>query len=235
MFISNFLFAELSVIPVQHDAGKRIQVRLIDIDGNNCSDLIMDVAPDPSDPLDKVTIYLSETISGRIQVLTEDIIQPDSSVDAHGLLRKLGGGTANFLRADGAWSAPPGTAVFGTQWNYNEDLDESSTSSSTWVQKVRLSVTDLPEGDYLIMFGMIAYASSTNVVIGMRIEEDDTTVLCSTIIRPNTSDAEVPCMQFARLESYSGDHTLDLEFNRTSIGQGTAYVKQARIALYRVA
>jgi hypothetical protein len=37
-----------------------------------------------------------------------DITTLDASLSAHGLLPKLGGGTSNFLRADGTWAAPPG-------------------------------------------------------------------------------------------------------------------------------
>jgi hypothetical protein len=40
---------------------------------------------------------------------TTDITTLNSSTSAHGLLPKLGGGTANFLRADGSWQTPPGT------------------------------------------------------------------------------------------------------------------------------
>jgi len=45
----------------------------------------------------------------------DDLAEPDDNTDLdastskHGLLQKLGGGTANFLRADGTWSTPPGT------------------------------------------------------------------------------------------------------------------------------
>lgn len=44
----------------------------------------------------------------------DDLAAPDDNTDLdattskHGLLKKLGGGTSNFLRADGTWSAPPG-------------------------------------------------------------------------------------------------------------------------------
>jgi hypothetical protein len=37
-----------------------------------------------------------------------DVTTLDASLSEHGLLKKLGGGTTNFLRADGTWSAPPG-------------------------------------------------------------------------------------------------------------------------------
>jgi len=44
----------------------------------------------------------------------DDLLAPDDNTDlnattsVHGLLPKLGGGTTNFLRADGTWSAPAG-------------------------------------------------------------------------------------------------------------------------------
>lgn len=46
----------------------------------------------------------------------DDFSTPDDNTDLdattlrHGLLPKLGGGSTNFLRADGTWSAPPGAA-----------------------------------------------------------------------------------------------------------------------------
>lgn len=43
-----------------------------------------------------------------------DVTTLDATTAAHGLLPKLGGGTTNFLRADGSWAAPAGaTAEFG--------------------------------------------------------------------------------------------------------------------------
>lgn len=47
----------------------------------------------------------------------DDLAPPDDNADLdaslakHGLLLKLGGGTSNYLRADGTWSTPPGTGV----------------------------------------------------------------------------------------------------------------------------
>lgn len=48
---------------------------------------------------------------------TDDNTDLDASTVKHGLLLKLGGGTTNFLRADGTWSAPGGgggSYVLGT-------------------------------------------------------------------------------------------------------------------------
>lgn len=50
---------------------------------------------------------------GSDVIKLDDLFTPDDNTDlnattgAHGLLPKLGGGTTNFLRADGAWAAPP--------------------------------------------------------------------------------------------------------------------------------
>ncbi len=51
---------------------------------------------------------------GGDAVQLDNLAAPDDNTDLdattakHGLLKKLGGGTSNFLRADGAWASPPG-------------------------------------------------------------------------------------------------------------------------------
>lgn len=55
----------------------------------------------------------------------DDLAAPDDNTDLdattskHGLLPKLGGGTTNFLRADGAWAAPAGGG--GERWDASFD------------------------------------------------------------------------------------------------------------------
>jgi len=43
----------------------------------------------------------------------DDVLDLNATTLVHGLLPKLGGGTTNFLRADGAWAEPPGTGGGG--------------------------------------------------------------------------------------------------------------------------
>jgi hypothetical protein len=184
---------------------------------------------------DQVPAADASSVSGSTTAadLFWDITAPTTSKDDLDAYMASVGWT--FVETDPSDTpAQASAAEFGKKWGYEEDTGESSASNSTWVQKVRLSVSSLPEGDYLLMFAMIAYSSANSVVVGMRIEADDTTVLCSTLVKPGQTEAEVPCMQFARLSSISGSHTYDLEFNLSG-GSGTAYVRQARIAIYRVA
>ncbi len=79
----------------------------------------------------------------------DDLSAPDDNTDlnasttAHGLLRKLTGGTTNFLREDGTWASPPGagggisdiasaTDVTFTSLQ-DEDLMRYDTTGSEWI------------------------------------------------------------------------------------------------------
>ena len=59
----------------------------------------------------------------------DDNTDLDSSASRHGLLLKLGGGTTNFLRADGTWNAPSGGATIN-----NATANELVTVASTTTQ-----------------------------------------------------------------------------------------------------
>ena len=43
----------------------------------------------------------------------DDNTDLDATTSRHGLLKKLGGGTTNFLRADGTWAAPSSSSYDG--------------------------------------------------------------------------------------------------------------------------
>jgi hypothetical protein len=62
---------------------------------------------------------------------TTDVTTLNASVSVHGLLPKLGGGSVNFLRADGTWAAPTATATKLDDFaatDDNTDLNASTTA-----------------------------------------------------------------------------------------------------------
>jgi hypothetical protein len=71
----------------------------------------------------------ADVIPGGIKL--DDLGAPDDNTDLnastskHGLLPKLGGGTTNFLRADGTWAAPPSGGSLAL-----DDLTDVDTTSS---------------------------------------------------------------------------------------------------------
>ena len=55
-----------------------------------------------------------------------DVTTLDATTGAHGLLPKLGGGSTNYLRADGTWAAPPGS---GGAVTLNEPAGDNSAGT----------------------------------------------------------------------------------------------------------
>lgn len=55
----------------------------------------------------------------------DDNTDLDASTGRHGLLPRLGGGTTNFLRADGTWAAPGGGGTSAT-----DELDPAATTGA---------------------------------------------------------------------------------------------------------
>jgi len=76
----------------------------------------------------------SHQSGGGDSIKLDDLATPDDNTDLnattsqHGLLPKLGGGTTNFLRADGTWAAPGASSSFPTKY-YDADMLDLPLSS----------------------------------------------------------------------------------------------------------
>jgi len=68
-----------------------------------------------------------------------DVTTLDATTSLHGLLKKLGGGTTNFLRADGAWAMPPGAAP-PTGTGFRHVTTGSEDASSKLVENADVSL-----------------------------------------------------------------------------------------------
>jgi len=97
----------------------------------------------------------THAVGGSDQIKLDDLAPPDDNTDLnastskHGLLPKLGGGTTNFLRADGTWAAP--VSVFGSEFQYQEaDAEFSTSDNSNWQTALTLNTSSLPSGVYYI-------------------------------------------------------------------------------------
>ena len=85
---------------------------------------------------------------GADSIKLDDLAAPDDNTDLdastskHGLLKKLGGGTTNFLRADGAWAAPPGSTHIFSHKMFQADQMESPVSSNWAVNALAPLIPD---------------------------------------------------------------------------------------------
>lgn len=115
----------------------------------------------------------SHQSGGGDAVKLDDLAAPDdntdldASVSAHGLLPKLGGGTTNFLRADGTWAAPAASAPNVlqverlTSWAatnfssatpvpFDNKSIEGDTGITTWSSGDATKIEFGVSGDYLV-------------------------------------------------------------------------------------
>jgi len=102
----------------------------------------------------------------------------NATTSAHGLLPKLGGGTTNYLRADGTWAAPPGggTAIVPHKMFQADQLE--SPNSSNWAVNSLATLEASPTNPALLVrafddtaaegvgFTVRVPTGATNIILG---------------------------------------------------------------------
>jgi hypothetical protein len=143
----------------------------------------------------------SHQAGGSDAIKLDDLASPDDNTDlnastsAHGLLPKLGGGTTNYLRADGTWAAPAGggggsmpaveftatanrppSSSYATPdyRNGHPVLDFDASLDEAAIFEDRLPRTYTGNGLTVSLEWMASSATSGNVVWGLSMERHDT-------------------------------------------------------------
>jgi len=164
-----------------------------------------------------------------------DITTLNATTGQHGLLPKLGGGTTNFLRADGTWAAPPGGAspVFGTEAQIGSSEGDSTTTGTTYISKLLLTTPSIPAGNYHVTWSIEAAASSSNRDIGIALYGDG-------VLAAEHSERLVVANYFVSVSGVAngamgaGVHTVELFFRRAGGSSATITVRRARIEFWRI-
>jgi hypothetical protein len=113
---------------------------------NNAAQYLNGVGAFAAIPAGSVPAHASTHKSGGSdQIKLDELLSPDdnlllnASLTKHGLLPKLGGGTVNFLRADGSWGAPSGLGTDSPPYvydsypvSYNITVGGSISSDGKW-------------------------------------------------------------------------------------------------------
>ena len=128
-----------------------------------------------------------------------------------------------------------GGGVFGTEYQYVEDLNATSTNSDTYIQVLRLTTTSLPTGDYRVGWSFLWTNENNNSETYVRLQSDDGFVLWEQIARPESPSnvMRFPGSGFAKVSYTAGVHFIDLDL-RASAPNRTAIVDSVRIELWRV-
>jgi hypothetical protein len=167
----------------------------------------------------------------------DDLNSPDDNTDlnattsAHGLLPKLGGGTTDFLRADGSWA--PAYSGVGFQSAVSEG--ESSTTSATFQQKVRITTPSLEAGTYYIGWSCEISSNADEKQNQVQVELDDTTQLAfhHEETKVKYVDSEWRTVSGFWVGSLTAAaHTIDLDYRTLN---DTIYIRRARLVMWRIA
>lgn len=135
---------------------------------------------------------------------------------------------------DGRWepAAPTGGGgTFGSGFYQTASEGISSTSGSTWVEKLSLSLSDLPSGLYRISWCYEYQTNnSSNEFLG-RVQLDDTTNLSEIRCSVVPATGYKPCSGFC-YQTLSGSKRIDIDFSSSK--DKIVQIRRARIEVWRV-
>lgn len=120
---------------------------------------------------------------------------------------------------------------FGTQYTYVESSGLTSTTSTTYIQKLRLTTGLVPEGYYRVGCFFIVYPEVSNNDINIQLILDTSTTLQETIESRTTASRQASYI-FKQIQLSAGIHNIDLNFSSTT--GSLVYIKDARIELWRL-
>lgn len=123
--------------------------------------------------------------------------------------------------------------VFGTYFNDAASEASSNTTSTTFQNKLTLSVTAVPAGNYRIGWYFEWNRSATTSDFIGQVQIDDSTVIMqmNVEISDNTTWHTEGGFYVASLTS--GNHHIDLDY-RSEVATATSYIRRARLEFWRV-
>lgn len=141
---------------------------------------------------------------------------------------------------DGAavWVETTQSGAVTTYYNASESV--SSTTSTSYIQKVRLSIANAAADNHVIFYSAELRNSSPTRPAVMRVQVDDTTTICEARTTrddgDSSSDNEEDDWQLisghVRMALTSGAHTVDIDYKRTR--SGTVSIRRARITALQI-
>jgi hypothetical protein len=169
-------------------------------------------------------------VAGDVEVQDEGI----SLTPAVTKINFVGAGvTASEPVADEVDVTIPGSAgVFGTDFNNAVSLGQSTTTSATLQQKLRMSV-NVAAGNYLLHYSFVLGQDQDEREVRARVQVDDT--LTITDFTDRSADARSPydaAMAGHRVIALDGAHDIDVDFS--SPAAGTAQIRDTVLTIYRI-
>lgn len=117
--------------------------------------------------------------------------------------------------------------------SYVEDEVESSTTSTSWTEKLSLNASSLPAGDYLMFWCYEWRYGNKSKFFRGRVQIDDTQTIMEQYESTTNTNNWSQIGGFKKISFTSGNHNIDIDYCSSRSGK-TAYIRRARIELWRV-
>jgi len=200
------------------------------------------VDPDPTEVLgglddlaSRLTTAEGSAFSGDAADLT---YTPGELTDWDGSADPGDGDNALDQLADRLKTVEGAGSTFGSEYQYAESLGESSKVGDTgFKEKLKLTTPSIPAGDYEILCSYNWRHENEDDSYKGRVQIDDDAgkIILTHFQRPedDSSSQEHLGSGFAKVTLTAAVHTIDLDFG-TADSSETAYIKNARLRIYRV-
>lgn len=119
--------------------------------------------------------------------------------------------------------------------DYKEELSSSSTTSTSWQNKLTKAMTNMPAGDYEVSASFLTQVSSGQTEV--RVQLNDTTDLMPATVywgdnATTSSGAWVTSGFIKKATMSAGTNTIDVDYQQAS--SGTAYIKEVRLSVKQI-
>jgi len=127
--------------------------------------------------------------------------------------------------------------LFGTEYQFEEDATLSTTTSTTFQNKLTLTTPSIPAGDYRVSvyYNWGLSGGSPNADFRCQVELDGSTIIFSHQAEPKDTGTDQlnGFSGFDNVTLIAGSHIFNLEYATTSVMR-LARIQNARLEIFRV-
>lgn len=130
------------------------------------------------------------------------------------------------------WKNIDTVPIFGTEYQYGEDLPETSSNSTEWIDKLTKTFTCSVAGEYRLggQFGWAGSSVSYNILVDWTVDGNP---LFDMAIEPKDNTSWYPESGWAPLDLTAGDHEMKIRYKVESANQ-TASIRNCMMEFWRI-
>lgn len=144
------------------------------------------------------------------------------------------GDAKDFNTQNGVYRIGGNAVMHGTHHQEASSDGETTTTSTSWQQKLRMTTGSLPSGKYRIGWYFEGHVRSSSYDLRVQVEINDTTQLMEHRLEHNDSGSD-QYGSYGGFDYYTGSGVLNIDLDYcSSSSSGTAAFRRARLEIWRV-